>query len=116
MDAVPGAIGVCAAVAAVWWSWFYPARWVEENWYGTGISRVFLYLIPSLAALGLLVAVQSMLTALGAPLPGAVFDPLAIVLFVLLLVGILGTLGVPIPAPWAPRWMRQRRRQDTAAR
>lgn len=116
MEALPGAFGVCAAVAAVWWSWYYPARWVGASWYGTWTSRVFLYLIPSFALLCLLVAAQSMLTALSAPLPGAVFDPLAIVLFVLLLVGILGTLGVPIPAPWAPRWMRQRRREDRAAR
>ncbi|MGO1440783.1 MAG: hypothetical protein ACTHVY_11910 [Brevibacterium yomogidense] len=116
MEAVPGAIGVCAAVAAVWWSWFYPAYWVGESWYGTWTSRVFLYLIPSFAVLGLLVAAQSMLTALGVPLPGEVFDPLAVGLFVLLLVGFLGTLGVPLPAPWAPRWMRRRRREDRAAR
>ncbi|SMY11201.1 hypothetical protein [Brevibacterium jeotgali] len=116
MDAVPGAIGCCAAVAAVWWSWFYPARWVGESWYGTVASRVFLYLIPSFAFLCLLVAVQSMLGALGVPMPGELFDPLAVVLFVVLLVGILGTLGVPIPAPWAPRWMRRRRREDRAAR
>lgn len=116
MDAVPSAIGVCASIAAVWWSWFYPARWVGGGWYGTWASRVFLYLIPSFSFLCLLVASQSMLSALGAPLPGAVFDAFAVVLFALLLVGILGTVGVPIPAPWAPRWMRRRRRDDRAAR
>ncbi|NUL44812.1 hypothetical protein F7P69_06345 [Cellulosimicrobium funkei] len=80
------------------------------------VSRVFLYLIPSFALLGFWVAASSFLDAVGLPMPAGMFDGGAVVLFVGLLLGIAGTAGVPLPAPWAPAWMRERRAQAGSRR
>ncbi|MFC7402109.1 hypothetical protein [Citricoccus sp. GCM10030269] len=116
MDILPGLLGMVLAVACLWWSWFFPAHLVGADWYGTFMSRVFLYLIPSMALLWLFVAADSFLDALGTPWPNPVFDTGAVVLFLVLLLSFVGILGVPLPAPWAPRWMRERRARNKRTR
>lgn len=106
---LPGLAGMGVAVACLWWSWFYPARLVGPGWYRTSMSRVFLFLIPAMSLLGLFVATDAVLAGFGLPLPDAVFDAGAVILFAGLLLALVGTAGVPLPAPWAPRWMRERR-------
>lgn len=109
MGFLAGLAGMALALACLWWSWYYPARLVDADWYGTWMSRLFLYLIPSFALLGLWVATSSFLDAVGQPMPAGLFDGGAVVLFLGLLLGMAGTAGVPLPAPWAPAWMRERR-------
>ncbi|MFC4370931.1 hypothetical protein [Citricoccus nitrophenolicus] len=104
-----GLAGMALALACLWWSWYYPARLVDADWYGTWMSRLFLYLIPSFALLGLWVAIDSFLDGIGLPMPAGLFDGGAVLLFLTLLLGIAGAAGVPWPAPWAPAWMRERR-------
>lgn len=116
MDFLPGLAGMALALACLWWSWYYPARLVDSGWYGTLMSRLFLYLIPAFALLGLWVATSSFLDGLGLPMPAGLFDTGAVVFFLVLLLGIAGAAGVPWPAPWAPAWMRERRARAWRAR
>jgi hypothetical protein len=112
MEFLLGLVGIVLSAACLWWSWYYPARMVTESWYGTFASRLFLYLVPAMSLLWLFVALDSFLGGLGAPLPDPVFDTGAVVLFLGLLLSIAGTVGVPLPAPWAPAWMKARRHRD----
>ena len=53
--------------------------------------------------------------------PGGAFvaEPLrilGIITVVMIPIGILGAVGVPLPWPFAPRWVVERRKKDRAAR
>lgn len=116
MGVIPGLLAMLAGAGALWWSWFYPARIVGPSWYGSFASRIFLYLIPPFALLLIWVGIGETAQGLGWPLPEGIADAGSVLLFLLLVAGILGTLGVPLPAPWAPARMRERRKRQRAER
>lgn len=94
----------------------YPRRIKDAPWYGHGTESLYLYLFPpGFMFLGVACAAE-VFERMGAPWPFWLEAVTIVPALLLTLVGFLGMMGVPMPGPLTPKWVRERRKKDRQAK
>lgn len=94
----------------------YPRMIDDAPWYGTFTESLYLYCFPPFFFVVGVASGLEVFERLGVPWPYWLEQLLVGPGVLALFVGVLGTLGIPMPPFLTPKWIRERRKQDRQER
>ncbi|PXA76243.1 hypothetical protein [Auritidibacter sp. NML100628] len=113
-------IGILVVTTAVFIFYMFHVRFQENaEWYDDWREPGNLWIMPYWTPMVIFVALGELYELSGYWGGVVVFNLLRVVAIIALLmglIGLLGLLGIPLPWPFVPRWVVERRKKDRAER
>ena len=113
-------IGILVVATAVFIFYMFHVRFQENaEWYDDWRAPGNLWIMPYWTPMVIFVALGELYELSGYWGGVVVFNLLRVVAIITILmipIGLLGVLGIPLPWPFAPRWVVERRKKDRAER